>query len=171
MKFKIVSMALAVAALSSCMQNMPPAPLHAVRPLTGDVNTDRHNVKMVCGRAYGESHGFNLLGIIPITKASESEAVDRMYENAQKRGAKLEGPRQFVNTSYEKSANYFLVGSRPVIRVAADLVEIQGAAPTPATTPEAPAPAQQEDSGLSIGDIITAPYKWCGQLINSVFGA
>lgn len=172
MKFKIVSMALAVAALSSCMQqNMPPAPLHAVRPLTGDVQTERHNVKMVCGRAYGESHGFNLLGIIPITKASESEAVDRMYENAQKRGAKLEGPRQFVNTSYEKSANYFLVGSRPVIRVAADLVEIQGAAPTPATTPEAPAPAQQEDSGLSIGDIITAPYKWCGQLINSVFGA
>lgn len=173
MKLKIVSMAFAVAALASCMQqNMPPAPLHAVRPLTGDVQTERHNVKMVCGRAYGESHGFNLLGIIPITKASESEAVDRMYENAQKRGAKLEGPRQFVNTSYEKSANYFLVGSRPVIRVAADLVEIQGAAPAPAATPAAPAaPAQQEDSGLSLGDIISAPYKWCGQLISSVFGA
>ena len=93
-----------------------------------------------------------------------------MYENAQKRGASLEGPRQFVNTSYEKSANYFILGSRPVIRVAADLVEIQGDAPgTALEAPQTSKPA--EEKGFGIGDVIAAPFKFYGNIMNSIFGA
>ena len=172
MDIKTASLALALAALASCTQNVRPQPINDVRPLTGNVYTERHNVKMVCGRAHGESYGFNLLGIIPITTASESEAVDRMYENAQKRGASLEGPRHFVNTSYEKSANYFILGSRPVIRVAADLVEIQGAAPeTPVPAPAPAAGSPDKSSKFSFGDLISAPFKLYGNIIDSIFGA
>ena len=170
MKLKIVSLALALSALASCTQ-YGPAPLHGVRPTTDDVYTNRHDVKMVCGRAHGESYGFNLLGFIPISSASEVEAIDRMYENARKRGATLEGPRQFVNTSYEKSANYFLLGSMPVVRVAADLVEIQhdGTTPGGATMPAAEQKEEKSDTG--IGALLLAPYQMIGGIFSSIFGS
>ena len=171
MNIKTASLALAIAALASCSQNMGPRPLNGVRPPTADVYTARHNVKMICGRAHGESYGFKLLGFIPITSASEAEAVDRMYENARARGAQLEGgPRHFVNTSYEESSNYFIVGSRPVIRVAADLVEVQGAAPEAVALPTPPEAAPQKQ-GMSFGDIIAAPYRLVGDMLSSLFGA
>lgn len=172
-KVKIASLALALAACASCTQHQRPEAIGDVRPLTGNVYTCRHDVKMVCGRAHGESYGFSLLGIIPITKASEAEAVDRMYENAQKRGASLEGPRQFVNTSYEKSANYFILGSRPVVRVAADLVEIQGEAPA-ATVEAAPTkPSINEEKGFvgMLQDFVAVPFKLYGEALDSIFGA
>ncbi len=171
MNIKAVSMAFALACLASCTQYGQPDPLNGVRPLTGKINTERHDVKMVCGRAYGESRGFSLLGIIPITTASESEAIDKMYENARERGAQLEGtPRQFVNTSFERSANYFILGSRPVIRVAADLVEIQHGSNVAAVgAAEAPAPEEEESSGL--GSFLSAPYKLIGNIFESVFGS
>lgn len=173
MNIKTASLALALAALASCSQNVRPEPFNAVRPLTGDVYTERHNVKMVCGRAHGESYGFKLLGIIPITTASESEAVDRMYENARLRGVDLEGaPRHFVNTSYEKSNNYFVLASRPVIRVAADLVEIQGEPTEQMVQENAPVATEEaKDEGFGLGDIIAAPFKWYGNIMGAIFGA
>lgn len=198
MNLKKASLALSLACLASCSQNAMPHALNGTRPDTLPVMTDRHNVKMVCGRAHGESYGFKLLGLIPFSTPSESEAVDRMYENARARGAQLEGPRQFVNTSYEESANYFIVASRPVIRVAADLVEIQdeGAGITKdnraqilrgmkevqengvsgTITREAAQPAgssgkakREKESG--IGDLLSAPFRFYGNILNSIFGA
>lgn len=172
MNIKTVSLAIALACLASCTQYGQPDPLNGVRPLTGKINTERHDVKMVCGRAYGESRGFNLLGIIPITTASESEAIDKMYENARQRGAQLEGtPRQFVNTSFERSANYFILGSRPIVRVAADLVEIQHGS-NGAALDAAAAPAQSEEEESSgLGAFLSAPYKLITGAIESVFGS
>lgn len=168
---KLAILALALATLSSCMQNAAPQPLNAVRPTTGKVNTERHTVKMVCGRAYGKSTGFKLLGIIPIKNASESEAIDRMYENARARGAQLEGPRQFVNTSYEESANYFILGSVPVIHVAADLVEIQDNGGGSAAGAAPQAAAEQEEESSFFSSILQAPLKLYSTIFGSVFGS
>lgn len=158
-------LAVGLAALASCQQAAKPMPFSAVRPLTGDVYTERHDVKMVCGRAHGESYGFNLLGIIPIVSASESEAVDKMYENARQRGARLEGSRHFVNTSYETSSNYFVIASRPVIRVAADLVEIQGDAPAPA-----PATTETTVDGKQPMRVMPGGEEVLGGIFGSIFG-
>ncbi len=115
-----------VAFLSSCGQVNPVTGMHGDRGLTSGVDINRHTVKMVCGRAHGASYGFKLLGIFPIKQASEAEAVDRMYENARERGASPDGhARQFVNNSVERSSNYFILGSLPVVYAAGDLVEIQ----------------------------------------------
>ena len=171
MNIKTAVLTVALAALASCSQTAKPTPLSAVRPLTGGINTERHDVKMVCGRAHGESYGFKLLGIIPITTASESEAVDRMYENARSRGARLEGTRYFVNTSLEKSPNYFVLASRPVIRVAADLVEVQGNPPV-ATSPDEKTPMRvmKEEKGVTFSDIISAPFRLYGYIFDTIFG-
>ena len=172
MNIKTAVLTAALVALTSCSQSSKPIPFSAVRPLTGDVYTERHDVKMVCGRAHGESYGFKLFGLIPFTSASESEAVDRMYENARSRGARLEGSRHFVNTSYEHSSNYFVIASRPVIRVAADLVEIQGDAPATATPTLDSAATQQpqKESGMNISDLIGAPVRLIGSVVDAIFG-
>lgn len=154
-----------VAALVSCTQHNSPTGMHGDRGLTSGVDINRHTVKMVCGRAHGASYGFKLLGILPIKQASEAEAVDRMYENARQRGASPDGrARQFVNNSVERSANYFILGSMPVVYAAGDLVEIQdvgaGGATNNGTAPK----------GSGIGDVITAPLNIYAGAVNKVLG-
>lgn len=154
-----------VAALVSCTQHNSPTGMHGDRGLTSGVDINRHTVKMVCGRAHGASYGFKLLGILPIKQASEAEAVDRMYENARQRGASPDGrARQFVNNSVERSANYFILGSMPVVYAAGDLVEIQdvgaGGATNNGTAPKGP----------GIGDVITAPLNIYAGAVNKVLG-
>lgn len=154
-----------VTALVSCTQHNSPTGMHGDRGLTSGVDINRHTVKMVCGRAHGASYGFKLLGIFPIKQASEAEAVDRMYENARQRGASPDGrARQFVNNSVERSANYFILGSIPVVYAAGDLVEIQdvgaGGATNNGTAPEGP----------GIGEVITAPLDIYAGAVNKVLG-
>lgn len=154
-----------VAALVSCTQHNSPTGMHGDRGLTSGVDISRHTVKMVCGRAHGASYGFKLLGIFPIKQASEAEAVDRMYDNARQRGASPDGrARQFVNNSVERSANYFILGSIPVVYAAGDLVEIQdigaGGAANNGTAPKEP----------GIGDVITAPLNIYAGAVNRVLG-
>ena len=154
-----------VTALVSCTQHNSPTGMHGDRGLTSGVDINRHTVKMVCGRAHGASYGFKLLGIFPIKQASEAEAVDRMYENARQRGASPDGrARQFVNNSVERSANYFILGSVPVVYAAGDLVEIQdvgaGGATNNGTAPK----------GSGIGEVITAPLNIYAGAVNKVLG-
>lgn len=156
MKTKISSLVAAVALLASCSQQMvDPTTMSGDRGLTTGIDISRHNVKMVCGRAYGESYGFRLLGLIPLKMESETEAVDLMYENARARGAAPEGhARQFVNNSIEKSTNYFILGSVPVIRAAGDLVEIYDG-PAPRQAPAAGGkPAPQKKEGMSVSELL-----------------
>ncbi len=154
-----------VTALVSCTQHNSPTGMHGDRGLTSGVDINRHTVKMVCGRAHGASYGFKLLGIFPIKQASEAEAVDRMYEDARQRGASPDGrARQFVNNSVERSANYFILGSIPVVYAAGDLVEIQdvgaGGATNNGTAPKGP----------GIGEVITAPLNIYAGAVNKVLG-
>lgn len=164
---KLGFIAAVLAALASCSQTTSPTGMHGDRGLTSGVNINRHTVKMVCGRAHGASYGFKLLGIIPLAQASEAEAVDRMYENARQRGASPDGrARQFVNNSVERSANYFILGSLPVVYAAGDLVEIQDIGSGGATNQN----NGQEEKGPGVGDLITAPVKLYGNMLNKAFG-
>ena len=108
----------------SCSQTALTRGHHGDRGLTNNISVDRSDCKLILGRAVGEDRGFKLLGVIPLKSPSESVAVDRMYADARARGAQPEGEaRQFVNTSTERSANYFILFSVPTIRSSGDLVE------------------------------------------------
>ena len=84
---------------------------------------------------------------------------------ARQRGASPDGrARQFVNNSVERSANYFILGSIPVVYAAGDLVEIQdtgaGGAANNGIAPKEP----------GIGDVITAPLNIYAGAVNRVLG-
>lgn len=124
---RIISLtAAAVAALlSSCTQTgIGPTSLSGDRGGTQAVSIDRSDCKLVLGRAVGTDTGFSLLGFIPLKSPSESIAVDKMYENARQRGAQPEGnSRTFVNTSIERTNQYYVLFGIPCIRSTGDLVE------------------------------------------------
>lgn len=113
---------------SSCMQRATsPTGYHGDHADTANewIHVDSVDVHVICPRATGKSHGFKLLGFIPIRLASETEAVNNMYQDARNRNSAPEGrASQFINHSYEYSSNYRFLYSRPEIRASADLVEI-----------------------------------------------
>lgn len=137
--------AAAAAMLCSCMQEAKlPTYMSGDRGLTSGVNIDNHRVKVVTTRARGESKGLKILGFIPVRLASETEAVNNMYECARQRGCPPEGyARQFVNNSIEKRSNYFIIASRPVIRATGDLVEIVPPSQANDEEPTSSQPAQK----------------------------
>lgn len=89
------------------------------------LDIDKTNVRVICPRVVGKSEGFKILGIIPVRLASETEAVNNMYQDARNRGCAPEGKAShFINHSVEKSSNYRFFYSTPEVRASADLVEI-----------------------------------------------
>lgn len=89
------------------------------------INVDSTDVQVICPRAVGKSTGFKLLGFIPVRLASETEAVNNMYQDARDRGCPPEGKAShFINHSVEYSSNYKILYSRPEVRASGDLVEI-----------------------------------------------
>ena len=142
---------------TSCMyKSTDPTAYHGdhADTMMKSINVDSADVQLRCARAVGKSQGFKILGIIPVRLASETEAVNNMYQNARDRGAAPEGiASHFVNHSYEYKSNYRFLYSTPEIRATADLVEIlppgkgmdtliaRGSASKPAAAPTKPAPA------------------------------
>jgi hypothetical protein len=133
----IVSVRIAIAAFIACFtacKSTPPHNLGGDRAKTAVVDLNRSDCKLVLGRASGTDQGFKLLGLIPLKSASESTAVDKMYENAKSRGVALEGnSRVFANTSVERSSNYFILFSIPSYRSTGDVVEYIGTPPSRAS--------------------------------------
>lgn len=123
-KIAYLTMCMLAACITSCTQSGMISNHHGDRSNTNDITVDRPGCKVILGRAVGEDRGFKLLGLIPFKSPSESKAVDSMYANARERGAAPEGnSRQFVNTSIEHNANYFILFSIPTVRSSGDLVE------------------------------------------------
>lgn len=122
------------------------------KPITVD-STDVH---VICPRVTGKSQGYKILGFIPVRLASETEAVNNMYQDARNRGVTPEGKAcHFINHSVEHKANFRLLYSAPEVRASADLVEIlppgkgmekliERDAPRVAAATPAPEPAQKE---------------------------
>lgn len=89
------------------------------------LKVDSTDVHVICARAVGKSEGFKLLGFIPVRLASETEAINNMYQDARNRNCAPEGKAShFINHSIERSSNYRFLYSKPVVRASADLVEI-----------------------------------------------
>ena len=91
---------------------------------TGELTVDRNDCRVICAQAMGVSKGFSLFGVIPFKQPSETAAIKNMYDNAQKRGAKIEGESAyFANRAIERSANYYILWSRPTVKASGDLVQ------------------------------------------------
>lgn len=110
--------------LCSCStENLSPNSLGGDRAQTQKLDLSRSDCKVVLGRATGSDTGLRIL-FLTLKNPSEATAVDRMYDNARQRGAAPEGAaRQFANTSIETSENWYILFSRPTLRVTGDLVE------------------------------------------------
>ncbi len=130
----LISALSATLALSSCTfvsQIANPLPPKGYIATTGELSVDRNDCRVICAQAMGESKGFSLFGVIPIKQPSETVAVKNMYDAAQRRGAKIEGESAyFANRAVERSANYYVLWSRPTIKASGDLVQyLPGAKP------------------------------------------
>ena len=123
----LISALSATLALSSCnlvSQVANPQPPKGFIATTGGLSIDRNDCRVICAQAIGESKGFSLLGLIPFKQPSETIAVKKMYDNARKRGAKIEGESAyFANRAVEHSSNYYVLWSRPTIKASGDLIQ------------------------------------------------
>lgn len=124
-KFILAFAVASLGLLSSCQQT---AMTLRDRNMTKPIALDRDDVTLIVGRAKGTSTSFRLLGIFPLwLPASESDAIDDMYEYCRRMGESPEGKsRAFANTTIERRANYFLLFSFPQMRATGDLVEFTG---------------------------------------------
>ncbi len=125
----IAVVAAAVLSLSSCTfvsQLQNPAEIKGAYASTAAIKIDTPDCKLLCGRVEGESKGLSILGI-PVKQPSETAAVADMYQNARKRGCKLEGESvAFANTAVERSQNFYVLWSRPALKASGDLVQYIG---------------------------------------------
>lgn len=123
----LISALSATLALSSCSfvsQVANPLPPRGYMAPTGELSVDRNDCRVICAQAMGQSKGFSLLGLIPIKQPSETAAIKNMYDNAQRRGAKIEGESAyFANRAIERSSNYYVLWSRPTIKASGDLIQ------------------------------------------------
>ena len=116
------TLSLSNCAFNSQLQN--PKHFGGEHPASGVLALDTTDCKVICPRAQGESKGFSLFGLIPIIAPSETDAISRMYQDAQKRGAKIAGESQvFANTSVERNSKYFFLFSIPTVKSSGDLVQ------------------------------------------------
>jgi len=75
---------------------------------------------LVASEVHGKSKGFLLLGVLPLWFATQSRAMDDLYDNAgvTKEGASL------ANVYQVKDHHYFILGTVTTCDVAADIVKI-----------------------------------------------
>jgi hypothetical protein len=94
------------------------------------VNLSQSNFKIIKAGAIGSSHGFRLLGILPIMGANETQARASLYKNL---GQTVEGRSiTLANTTYSKSTTYLILFSVPKVTVEGDVVEyVNTAVPAP----------------------------------------
>lgn len=93
------------------------------------------------------SRGLKLFGLITIKSASETAAIKNMYNNAQARGARIEGEsRFFVNKGLEQENKNYILFSVPTLKASGDLVQYMSNKPVEFAG--APAPKAEEKKGI-----------------------
>ena len=107
------------------------------------VNLSQNNYRVLVPGAIGTSHGFKLLGILPMAGATGSKARANLYRDL---GISLRGKSiALANTTVDKSTTYLILFSLPKIIVQADVIEYvdpRSSSPPPsAQGPTIPAPA------------------------------
>ena len=122
---KLVIVGLAAALLAGCggaRGSMPQA--------TGTgVELKGNNYRIIKTGARGESSGFYLLGILPLSNATYADAKSNLYQSV---GQNLEGRSiALANQTYDYSSIYLVLFSVPKITITADIVEFTETATTP----------------------------------------
>ena len=84
------------------------------------VTIDKNNYKMVRPNAIGTSNGFLLLGFITIKDPKRTDAMTELYEDA---GIKAGGAYALINVVEEDTRENYILFSRPVYTIRADIVE------------------------------------------------
>ena len=93
------------------------------------VNLAEGNFVVIKTNVAGHSKGFKLLGLIPITSARLTLAMDRLYAEA---GIQAGSSKTLAHVIIEHSSTFWLLFSIPETTVRADVVQFH-ASPTPAT--------------------------------------
>ena len=68
----------------------------------------------------GESQGFSLLGILTIVPPKFTEAMNRLFTQAEMQPGR---PQTLANVVMEKNSSYFILYSLPRISIRADVIE------------------------------------------------
>ena len=120
MKALVAVLLLCVVLMQGCggsINTMPQATGTGVE-LRGD------NYKIVQAGAKGESTGFYLLGLLPLSHATYAEAKSNLYLYS---GETLKGRSiALANQTYDHSVVYLILFSIPKITLTADIVEFSG---------------------------------------------
>ncbi|MEY2409375.1 MAG: hypothetical protein QOF48_2045 [Verrucomicrobiota bacterium] len=95
------------------------------------IKLERGNFVTLRTNVTGQSRGFALLGIITITPAKFTRAMDMVYQKADIQTGRAQ---TFVNILTERSSTFCLLFSIPKVSIRADLIEF-----TPVTS-ESPPP-------------------------------
>jgi hypothetical protein len=85
------------------------------------VGLTQNNYRVIKAGAMGESGGFKLLGIIPITSPNYAVAKQRLYDSV---GEPLTGRAiALANQTEDRSSLYLILFSIPQVTITADVVE------------------------------------------------
>jgi len=99
------------------------------------VKLDQANFTTVKTNVVGGSKGFALLGLITLSPARFSTAMDRLYAQAEIHTGR---PQTLANVVVERSSTYLILYSIPRVSIRADVVEF--VAPSPASPPRTELP-------------------------------
>ncbi len=92
-----------------------------VLPYQGATTTDltKKNFRMIKASARGQDSGFYLLGFIPFSSPTYSDAMRNLYE-----GVNVEGKATtLAHVAQDRSTVYLILFSRPKVTVTADIIE------------------------------------------------
>jgi len=126
-----------------------PVPLSSLLPQSGpnlevhsqtSIKLEQANFAVVKTNLNGRCKGFALLGIITITPARYTTAMDRLYSQAEMQAGR---PQTLANLAVERSSAYLILFSIPQVVVRADLVEFV-AEPVAAPRLQKPADTQPD---------------------------
>lgn len=84
------------------------------------IKLEQANFTVVKTNVIGRCKGFALLGLITLSPAKFSKAIDRLYAQAEMQPGK---PQTMVNVVIERSSSFFILFSIPQVSVRGDLVE------------------------------------------------
>ena len=125
----------ALALLSGCARS-------AYYPGQGGTGTNvtltHQNYRVVKSNAIGDSHGFSLLGVLPMWTPRYSAAMTELYQSA---GVAEGKATALTNVAQEDSKLYFILFSIPTLTVRADIIEFQDESGKVQPPPSQPTPA------------------------------
>jgi hypothetical protein len=106
------------------------------------VDLGRDNFVLVKANVRGESKGFSLLGVITMSPATVTKAMNRMYASAQLRVGE---PQTLANLVVNQSSSYWILFGIPKVEVRADVVEFNPLVRANRDGKSKPAPAKPPD--------------------------